>query len=296
MPALLDCPDGGIKGLLQTVVYLVMHHLRLDARRLLLWSGLLSSQLLLIFVVEVVAFAETNADPPRPPRPEHFLAPPHDQAGRAARLIAERFAKVPNMRAAAPNGTWTIDTGAAWSVRPETECLNALEEQEIGVVLLRHPLTKMPSPVVLTTAVNGVTFRNVHEGGPLLYACELAARLPAMAEVVRRHGVHTVDMLCAFRLEPDTSFHSVGLALDVVSFQTDRGELSVLEHFVETPEHETCDAPRPADWRGRALLDIACELAATRQFSTVITPNYRRGHRDHFHIDARPDDPRLYLR
>jgi hypothetical protein len=251
----------------------------------------------LIAIWALEALAEPTLVPPRPALQGVFLAPADDQAGAAARAIARRFLAVPNMRATAPRGTWAVDRGAIWSIRPERECLADLDAQGIDAVLLRHPATTIPTPVVLpSSSVGGVTFRNVHDGGPLLYSCELAARLATIAEVVRRQGVHTVDMLCAFRLEPETSFHSVGLALDIVAFQTDRGELSVLEHFVETPDVETCRAPRPADWRARALLDIACDLAATHSFSTVITPNYRRGHRDHFHIDARPDDPRLYLR
>jgi len=252
------------------------------------------SLVLLTWSVETVA--ETSSPPRQADGADEDAASTGDQALDAARQLAAHFAAVPNMRATAPMGTWTEDPAAVWSIRSEPVCLQALEDQGVGAVLLRHPLTKIPAPVVLITKVNGVTFRNAHGGGPLLYACELAARLPVIADVVRRHGVHTVDVLCAFRLEPDTSFHSVGLGIDIPSFQTDRGELSVLEHFVETPDDETCSAPRPEDWRAQALLDIACELAATHQFSTVITPNYRRGHRDHFHIDARPDDPRLYLR
>lgn len=261
------------------------------------WPWSLTTLLLVLTTLELVASAEiAPSSPPRPAQPERFLAPATDQAGRAARMLAKHYATVPNMRAAAPRGTWTVEPEAVWSIRPEAECMAALEAQGTGAVLFRHPNTKIPSPVVLTTTVDGVTFHNVHVGGPLLYACELAAKLPVISKIVRRHGVHRVDLLCAFRLEPDTSFHNVGLALDIVSFQTNRGELSVLEHFVETPAHETCEAPRPEDWRARALLDIACEIGASNQFSTMITPNYRRGHRDHFHIDARPNDPRIYVR
>jgi hypothetical protein len=31
-------------------------------------------------------------------------------------------------------------------------------------------------------------------------------------------------------------------------------------------------------------------------FNTVLTPNYNAGHRDHFHLDIRPDDQRFYFR
>lgn len=127
-------------------------------------------------------------------------------------------------------------------------------------------------------------------------SCEVASRLHIFADVLRRHDVHTVDILSALRREPDTSFHYVGLALDIERLETSRGNLSVEKHFVETHEHETCSAPTPTDWRAKALLGIACDLAETHTFSTVITPNYRRGHRGHFHIDMRPNDPMFFLR
>ncbi len=71
--------------------------------------------------------------------------------------------------------------------------------------------------------------------------------------------------------------------------------LSVLTDFVETPAHTTCDAPRGRG-HARTLREIACELAGTHAFSSVLTPNYNDGHRNHFHLDARPDDPRTFVR
>jgi hypothetical protein len=127
-------------------------------------------------------------------------------------------------------------------------------------------------------------------------SCELAARLPAIARVVRRYGVHRVDVLSSYRREPLSSFHTVGMGLDIVSLQTDRGEISVERDFVVSGGNRTCYAPDPGDWRARALLDIACDLVNTHLFATVITPSYGRGHEDHFHIDIRPDDPRIYVR
>jgi hypothetical protein len=44
------------------------------------------------------------------------------------------------------------------------------------------------------------------------------------------------------------------------------------------------------------LRRIACDLYRSGKFQSVLTPNYNEGHRDHFHIDIRPDDPRAFLR
>jgi hypothetical protein len=128
-------------------------------------------------------------------------------------------------------------------------------------------------------------------------SCELASRLPELARVLREHGIRALDVLSAYRPTPRQSFHTLGLALDIAAFETDDGEVLSVEHdFVETPSHETCDAPSPESAAARTLLEVACALAADHAFSTVLTPNYNEGHRNHFHIDARPDDPRFYVR
>nr|MDQ3035207.1 extensin family protein [Myxococcota bacterium] len=60
----------------------------------------------------------------------------------------------------------------------------------------------------------------------------------------------------------------------------------------------TCagEPPPGATTAAAALRAIACDLAASGVLSTVITPAYSAGHRDHLHVDARPDDPRLFVR
>jgi hypothetical protein len=135
-----------------------------------------------------------------------------------------------------------------------------------------------------------------HEERPMLMSCELATRLPVLVRVLRRHGVRGVDVMSAYREKPRPSFHTMGLGLDLMRFFTRGKILSVTDDFLETPAHETCQAPRPESKRARALLSIACELFESRRFSTVLTPNYNQGHRDHFHIDIRPNDPRFFIR
>ena len=39
-----------------------------------------------------------------------------------------------------------------------------------------------------------------------------------------------------------------------------------------------------------------CELVESRRFNSVLTPNYNDGHRNHFHIDIRPADDRVFVR
>jgi hypothetical protein len=237
--------------------------------------------------------------PPAPPTPEpprRFRARASDPAGRVARLIARRAATFENFRALIPGATWREEPRALWQIRNEAECHAALRDAGVPFrPIAEHP-TPVPSPVEILGPVDGVWFRMIHDDRPLAVSCEMAVRLPDIARIVKRHGVVGVDVMSAYRTSPRASFHTMGLALDIARFHTGTAWLSVLEHFEETPENETCEAPTPRNPKARKLLAIACALHRSRLFSSVLTPNYNDGHRDHFHIDARPDDPRLFLR
>ena len=85
-------------------------------------------------------------------------------------------------------------------------------------------------------------------------------------------------------------------ALPTPSPETEEWRYTDLSDFALDYDHVTCEGPRPARPGARTLLDAACALGRSHVFSSVLTPNYNEGHRDHFHVDARPDDPRFFLR
>lgn len=276
----------------------LMKHIRIPV-----WGWLVLLLLLVTFTSPRLSIAEENAAEPAPvsgeagaPAPGRADFPP-GQAGWAARAITRRVSGFANFRARAAHATWRSAPASRWTVREARVCLRAL--RELGVRARRHDRklpNPVPTPVEVVDRVGGVWFRSTHEERTLLISCELAARLPQMAAVLRRHGVRGVDVMSAYRDKPFSSFHTMGLGLDLLRFWTLRGVLSVSEHFVETPDVETCAAPEPKGWEARKLLSIACALHDTDAFSTVLTPNYNDGHRDHFHIDARPRDSRLFVR
>jgi predicted esterase len=233
--------------------------------------------------------------PKRPARPKRFTASADTPTGIAAREIARRARSFPNFRGQTPGGRWQVEPKSMWSIRNQDECTAALRNASIRATPWRMPLTTpVPSPVELTSRVEGVWFRMAHAERPLLVACEMAARLPALARILKRHGVRGVDVMSSYRETPRSSFHTFGLALDLFRFWTLKDAWSVERDFRETPAQRTCDAPRTGSRAARALLDIACRAAD--HFSTVLTPNYNEGHRDHFHLDIRPDDPRRFVR
>ncbi len=245
--------------------------------------------------------------PPVPPRATDFLTGDTDPVGRLARVVARRVSSFPNFRADIPGSTWTVDPATQWKFRARQDCFAAL--RTAGVPFLPLPgaasallTTPVPAPVViLPQPVHGVTFIADHTARPddddrLIISCELAARLPDIAAVLARHGVTSAEVLSSYRDHPRPSFHTFGLALDLASFTTAAGRLTVATDFEISPAQETCASTPPTGANARALHEIACDLAATHRVSTVLTPNYNAGHRDHFHLDVRPDDPRFYVR
>jgi hypothetical protein len=273
-------------------------------------------------VAEAIRTAPPLPDPPAP-------YPGPNQAMKAARSISKRTSKFFNFRATIALAVWKVNPASVWRIRPSHKCQADLREQGIRFrphksdepeppadaeddeIPAPHPT---PTPGYLKGPVKGVNF-TTSRGNAVLISCELAARLPAFVEVLERHGVDRVEIMSAYRQQPRTSFHTFGMALDISRFHLreplrgPRGEqdqsqwASVLDDFLETPDIVTCDpsmlgpdSPLGDNERGRRLLSIACELRETGVFSTVITPNYNPGHRDHFHIDVRPDDPRIFIR
>jgi poly(3-hydroxybutyrate) depolymerase len=235
---------------------------------------------------------------PPPAPPTEFLAPPESQAGQAARRIAQLVPTFTNYRATIRGAVWQSDPLALWSIRDNERCLQELRERGIPFKSVAPTLTTpVPTPVEVTGPVDGVDFHMVHAERTLLMSCELAARLPDLAAALKPHGVERVEVISSYRAKPFVSFHTMGLALDVWRFYTkEEGVLSVLADFERTPNYETCKAPPPKSAHARALLDIACRIADSKRFSSVLTPNYNEGHRNHFHLDIRPDDPRVFVR
>jgi hypothetical protein len=237
--------------------------------------------------------------PPKPADPERrtrFSVPADDPAGVAARAIARRVSMFKNFRAEVPGSVWLEDAEARFAIRAQARCLEQLAKLGVPAQLVERPLiTPVPAPVVLTGAVGGVAFVSLYPDRPVEVSCELAARLPALARILRKHGVRAVGVSSSYRESPRVSFHTFGLALDLAAFRTKRRTLVVARHFEVTPDVHTCDA-EPATEEGKALLSLVCELVESHLFSSVLTPNYNEGHKDHLHVDLRPDDPRLFVR
>jgi hypothetical protein len=131
--------------------------------------------------------------------------------------------------------------------------------------------------VELLGPVDGVWFLSSHSERPILIACEMAARLPALVAVLKQHGVEGVEVLSAYREEPFTSFHTMGMALDINRLYRGRGWLSVQSHYEATPDQRTCSGPQPAGGAARVLRRIACDLYRSGKFQSGADAQLQRG-------------------
>lgn len=234
--------------------------------------------------------------PPTPAQPTTFLAPARSSAGVLARALAHDVATFTNFRAVIRGGTWLDDPDAVFSIRDAGPCVAALDEAEVTYHRVEATEPPVVTPVAITS-VGGIALVSTHSDREVVVTCEMALRLLALARVAAGHGVRRIHVMSSHRTRPAQSFHTLGFAVDIHSFETADATWNVETDFVETPDAYTCESP-PASPSNASehLLAMACELAVSHAFSTVLTPNYNDGHRNHFHLDARPDDPRVYVR
>jgi predicted esterase len=249
-------------------------------------------------VVASTALIAPSLEPlPAPPIPTSFVAAEDTAAGRAARQIAKRVALFPSYRSRIRHALWSFDPRAHWSIRDDASCLQSLAALGVQARAYAGELsTPVPTPVEVVSPVAGLGLRMIHARRTLLMSCELASRLPALAALLRPHGVSSIDVMSSYRDHPWASFHTLGLALDISKFVTADGPLVVKSDYEKTPAMPTCEGAEPARAPAQRLRAIACALAESHLFSSVLTPNYNVGHHDHFHVDVRPDDPRIFVR
>lgn len=215
-----------------------------------------------------------------------------EDAEKAWAMVRDFFG---NMRDGHAHEVWEIDRDRMPPARPIAECLAELKAEGRNWPRVDRAC-RMSAQVRIEGAIEGVVFGTVREPEAIEVGCELAARLPEAARLLRETGVARVRIGPPARFSL-RSYHRFGLALDVYALILDDGtELVVEGDYALQGDRGTCDGAEPDEPKARVLRDVACRLFRSHVFSTVITPNYNEGHRDHFHWDVRPGDERFYLR
>lgn len=165
-------------------------------------------------------------------------------------------------------------------------------------------------PVRLTGPVAGVIYRTDFpdaQRGKVPYEvfdCRLVLALFDFASILRDHDIVEVRIYSAWRPPPRSwpagkigDRHPGGLAADLRLFKKSSGdELSVEASFrgeigaAPCGSHEATPATpaQASDPKEGELRDILCRAAAAQIFHVLLSPNFDRAHRNHFHVEVRP--------
>lgn len=174
-------------------------------------------------------------------------------------------------------------------------------ESELGhrrIAFTRVPEARgVVAPLRLNGPLSGVTFRSSLPSAKSrvsphdIYDCRLVLALDDFARVLAKHDIVEVVHLSVYRPVPSKvplkngagRRHGGALAIDAAVFRTKSGRtLSVERDF-----HGRIGArPCPAPASGSELRKIACEANDARLFNVLLTPDYNRAHRNHFHLEV----------
>lgn len=159
------------------------------------------------------------------------------------------------------------------------------------------------APVRLTGPLHGVTFRtglpkSQRATSPWeIVDCRLALALDDFAVQLAAHDVEQVIHFSVYRPPVESwpagklaSRHPGALAIDAGSFvKKDGTTLEVERDFHGHIGAVTCGqgaGPDKVTPQATELRRILCDAAAARLFNVMLTPDYNRPHRNHFHLEV----------
>jgi hypothetical protein len=210
-------------------------------------------------------------------------------------------------RAVSPKSRFAVPDDVASSPAVRYASMS-VRECEAELVARKIPFTReawngVRSGVRLGGPLHGVEFRtNLKDRQrattPWEVAdCRLVLALDDFAEILAAHDIVDVRHYSMHRLVPKSwpdgkkaTRHMAGVAIDAARFiARDGSYLDVDKHFNGAIGSPTCGdkaAPRPATPEALKLRAILCEAVSRRLFNVVLTPNYNRPHKNHFHLEV----------
>lgn len=216
------------------------------------------------------------------------------------------------VRAARGENLATFPKGAAsypavrYAALDAATCKAELAKRGVPFADEPEPAPGVLIPVRLTGALHGVLYRtalpeSARKTSPWeLYDCRLVLALDDFSVILQARQIDEVVMFSAWRPPPKTwpegklaDRHAGGLAADLQKFHKKGGEWLVVEKDYHGRIHsETCGkgrvAPRPPTAGALELRAIVCEASDAHVFNAILTPNYNRPHRNHFHVEVKP--------
>lgn len=172
-----------------------------------------------------------------------------------------------------------------------------------GISYTKETAKGVLAPVRMTGPLHGVTFKtNLNEAQRAttpweIADCRLVLALDDFSQILEKHDVVEVVHYSIYRVAPKSwpddkigGQHNGGLAMDAAIFtRKDGSKLSVLEKFHGKIGDKTCGdgaGPHPATADSKELRSILCEAVDAHLFNVVLTPDFNRPHRNHFHLEV----------
>lgn len=200
----------------------------------------------------------------------------------------------------------------------KVDCRDQLREQRVRVSLapdvddpaVRDPMWLAELPSAVSVRHHGDS--ELHE----LMDCRLVLAVAQWTDLLRRHGVREVQHLSVYRPgarirgSGRPSGHASGLAMDVFSFVLVSGrELRIEESWLDRRRGVDPCTARESGTAGEAepeeegsasdqalVRRFVCEAVSAQLFQVVLTPHHDAAHRNHVHMEVRPEADWLYLR
>ena len=181
------------------------------------------------------------------------------------------------------------------------DCKAELGNRHIGYTELEARGVKIP--VRLTGTLHGVEFRTdasdtKRADSPYEIAdCRLVLAMDDFSQILEKHDIVQVRHYSMYRPPPKSwaddrigGQHNGALALDAGRFvKKDGSTLDVLKDFHGKIGAQTCGdgtGPHSASENAKELRDILCTAVDQHMFNVVLTPDFNRPHRNHFHLEV----------
>jgi len=210
------------------------------------------------------------------------------------------------LRLPAPPPGPALPEGTRIGLLSAAECFAELDRAGVRYARLGAPVGAIVMPMRLMGPIGGVLYRGsarASESPTTLLDCRLARVLVDFSAILRGLGIVEVVHYSMHRPgtrnrlvgEGGRTGHNGGLAIDAASFRrADGAWLNILKQFRGRRHAPVCGptaaaGPTP---EARALRDIVCQAEERRLFHVMLTPNANRAHRNHYHLEVRPDGVR----
>lgn len=177
------------------------------------------------------------------------------------------------------------------------ECLELLRRAGSEVEVPSARESEGVEQPVIVRSLGGIAIE--HRGRSRRHSimdCRLALALLAWSDDLRAAGIEKLVHYSAYRPGAHVrstgapSGHSNGLAIDVGVFERSESALDVVEVWTDRRRNVAPCPPPDSEPADQALLRrVVCRAVERDLFQVVLTPHHDDAHRNHVHVEVRPN-------